>query len=335
MRITQDLLHRFARETVKQRQRSEPDLHAAYMTGSILDESPLLGGVTDIDLVLVHKYQAPVERETLGLTGEISLDILHKRQEDFDQHRQLRQDPWMGYPLTRNHILLFDTDHWLEFIQASVSADFHRPDNVLARVNLFLGAARDNWFSLIQTPSKTHLEWLHRYMEILALAANALAGLIGPPLTTRRFLRTFNQRVNNLGVPNLITGFFGLLGFSEDERSSLTVWHEGLSLDFNHLLETAVPPTHLTECRRRYYLDGIQALIQNELPDHGLWPLLRIWTDLHLAMPKPSPGLDVWQECIASLNLSEAQTEETIEALDAYLDTLEVNIESWSEAYGI
>ncbi len=335
MRITQELLHKFARETVKQRQRSEPDLHAAYLCGSVLSEFPLLGGVTDIDLVLVHKYQVPVERETIGLTNDVSLDIDHKRQEDFENPRHLRQAPWMGYPLTYNHILLFDTDHWLEFVQASVSSDFHRPDNVLARVNLFLSEAREQWFSLIQTPSETHTAWLHRYLEILALAANAIAGLIGPPLTTRRFLTSFNQRTHTLGVPNLIAGFFGLLGFSDQERGSLARWVEGLDADFDHLLETSVPPAHLTACRQPYYLEGIKALMEYETPDQALWPLLRIWTDIHLSMTKPSPSLEVWQGCLKSLNLTEEQSSQKATALDAYLDTLEVNIESWAEAYGI
>ncbi len=335
MRITQELLLKSARETVKQRQRSEPDLHAAYLTGSVLGDSPLLGGVTDIDLVLVHKYQIPMEREALALTGDVSLDILHKRQEDYSQHRQLRQDPWMGYPLTRNHILLFDSAHWLEFIQASVSADFHRPDNVLARVQSFLNAAREGWFSLVQTPPDTHSEWLDRYLENLALAANAIAGLLGPPLTTRRFLVTFNQRVHTLGVPNLLAGFLGLLGFSEEDRGALTRWLEGCESDFDHLLETAVPPTHLTNCRKRYYLEGMRALIEGETPDQALWPLIRIWLDLQLAMPKPSPGLEAWQDCLTALNLTEAQSDQKTEALDAYLDTLEINLESWAEIYGL
>lgn len=35
MRITKDLLHKYAKETVKRRQRSELDLHAAYLKGSL------------------------------------------------------------------------------------------------------------------------------------------------------------------------------------------------------------------------------------------------------------------------------------------------------------
>ena len=335
MRITKELLHKFARETVKQRQRSEPDLHAAYLTGSVLQESPLLGGITDIDLVLVHKYQTPVVRETLALTGDISLDIFHKRQEEYEQHRHLRQDPWMGYPLTHYHIRLFDTNHWLEFIQSSVNADFHRPDNVLARVNLFLNAAREGWFSLIQTPSESHVEWLNQFLMVLAHSANAIAGLIGSPLTTRRFLLTFNQRVHTLGVPQLITGFLGLLGFSEENRGSLAAWHAGCEKDYRHMLETSVPPTHLTKCRQRYYLEGIRALIQGETPDQAIWPLLRIWLDLHRTMPEPSPGREAWKDCLSSLNLTETQTDQKTEALDAYLDTLEINLETWAEIYGI
>ncbi|MFN2302685.1 MAG: hypothetical protein ACK2TV_03045, partial [Anaerolineales bacterium] len=190
MRFTRSILHQYAQETVRQRERTEPDLHAAYLVGSLLDPEPLLGGTTDIDVILVHKYQAPVERETLAITPEVSLDLFHRTRNDYEQHRQFRRDPWMGYPLTFNHILLFDTDHWLEFIQASVSAEFHRVDNVLARVNTLSSTARASWFTLIQNTTLPHQEWLRNYLEILSLAAIAIAGLIGAPLTTRRFLVT-------------------------------------------------------------------------------------------------------------------------------------------------
>jgi predicted nucleotidyltransferase len=66
------MLHKYAQETVRQRERTEPDLHAAYLVGSLLDAEPMLGGSTDIDVVLVHKYQALVERETQAITPEVS-----------------------------------------------------------------------------------------------------------------------------------------------------------------------------------------------------------------------------------------------------------------------
>ena len=98
MRITRDFLLKIARDTAAQRKRSEPDLQAVFLMGSVLEEEPLLGGTTDIDLMLVHKYFAPIERETLPLTPELSLDIYHKTLDDYAHLRKLRQDALLGYP---------------------------------------------------------------------------------------------------------------------------------------------------------------------------------------------------------------------------------------------
>ncbi len=335
MRITRDLLHKFARETVRKRKRSEPDLHAAYLVGSLLDDEPLLGGTTDIDIILVHKYQVPVPRECVSLTPEISLDIFHKITDDFDQPRALREDPWMGYPLTKNHILLYDTDHWLEFIQASVSAEFHRPDYVLTRVQTLLNTARENWFSMIDTPSKTHLAWLNLYFINLSLAANALSGLIGPPLTRRRFMLTFDHRTEQLAIDQMLVGFKGLMGFRDSHADSLTDWTSGLSEDLLYLAEKTEAPIHLSNPRHAYYLDAIKALVESGTPSHASWPLLRTWLDIRLAIPLPAPGDDAWHDCLESLGLTEEATEEKTEALDAYLDQVDILIENWAEAYGV
>lgn len=335
MRITRNLLHKLARDTVKQRKRSEPDLHAAYLIGSLLTEDPLLGGTTDIDLMLVHRYLAPAERETVALTPEISLDILHKTQDDYNQLRQLRQDPWMGYPLTYNHIVLFDTDHWLEFAQSSVTAEFHRSDNVLARVNALLSSARDRWRTMVFTPPPTHLEWLDQFFDALRLGANAISGLIGPPLTTRRFMLTYNQRLETLGIPEVWAGFCGLLGCSGVEDGSNKDWLEAFEQDLIHVSESTTPPIHLSSCRQAYYVQGIRALAHNENPAFLIWPLLRIWLDIHLALPQSSPGSEAWQGLLETLKLTDEVSEEKTEALDAYLDNLEVLIEAWSNTYGI
>ncbi len=333
MRITNSMLHKFAQETVSQRVRTEPDLHAAYLTGSLLGESPLLGGTTDIDLVLVHKYQAPVEREVQALTPEVSLDIYHKTKIEYDEHRQFRKDPWMGYPLTFNHILLFDTDHWLEFVQSSVSAHFHHGDNVLARVSKLSSAAREQWFSLLRNPAQTYLEWLNRYMEVLSLAANSVAGLIGPPLTRRRFLIAFKNCADALGVPKIVMGLYGLLGLSPDQEEALGPWIDAFQQDFDHLQETGTPPVHLSPCRRAYYFDAIEALAASDDPLQAGWPLLHTWLDIRLTSPKSLPGDEAWQNCLETLELTEESAEQKIEALDAYLDSMDLVIENWSNKY--
>lgn len=334
MRITKDLLHKFAKETIKQRKRSEPDLHAAYLLGSLLSDDPLLGGTTDIDLVLVHKYLAPTARETTALTPEISVDILHKTQADFDPHRQFRQNALIGYPLTYNHILLYDTDHWLEFLQSSVAADFHRADNVLARVNSLLTSARDHWHSLNEQPPLTYLDWLDHFLVALDRGTNAIAGLIGPPLTTRRFMMMFNQRLEELGTPEVWPVFCGLLGCSEDMDSKYKQWSDALEGDLIHLASTLTPPPHLAPCRHIYHAQGIRSLVQNEDPLFAIWPLLRTWLDVQLALPQASPGADTWQDLLTTLNFTETVREGKTRALDAFLDRIEVLIETWADTYG-
>ena len=335
MRITNSMLHKFAQDTVNSRLRNEPDLHAAYLTGSLLSESPLLGGSTDIDLVLVHKYQAPVDREVQPLTPEVSLDIYHKTKNEYDEHRQFRKDPWRGYPLTHNHILLFDTDHWLEFIQASVSAHFHHSENVLARVQKLSTAARDQWFSLLRNPAQSYQEWLNRYLQILSLAANSIAELIGPPLTRRRFLVTFKNYAEALGVPKIVIGLYGLLGLSDERQDALDVWIDAFQQDFDHLQKESTPPVHLSPCRRDYYLNAIRALATSDDPLLAGWPLLHTWLDVRMAAIKDLPGEEAWQNCLETLELTEESAEQKIEALDVYLDSLDIVIENWSSAYRV
>ena len=335
MRITRELLHKFAQQTVNARLKSEPDIHAAYMMGSIIRENPLLGGTADIDLVLVHKYSAPTDRECVSITPDVSLDIFHKVKDDYTDHRAFRQDPWMGYPLTHYNIILYDSNHWLEFIQSSVNAEFHRPDNVLARVRKFSSKARNQWFSLFQQPSNTHNAWLDRYLITLSLAANSVSGLIGPPLTRRRFLQTFEERVEDLGVPKILAGLNGLLGFSDDHDEELLTWIDAFKEDLVYLSEKSVPPAHLVPCRHSYYTGAIEALAKSDSPAQAVWPLLRTWLDIHIALNKPAPGADTWRNMLSSLDLSEEQADQKSEALDAYLDSVEIVIETWENAYGI
>lgn len=335
MRITKDLLHKFAQETVKQHKREEPDLYAAYLTGSLLREEPLLGGTTDIDLVLVHKYKASVPREAKKLTQELSLDLIHTVKSDYDEYRKLRLDPLLGYPLTYYNIVLFDTDHWLEFIQATVNAEFHTVDNVLARTKGFLERARENWFSLLQTSSENHLVWLDHYLKILDLAANATVGLISPPLTTRRFMLDFETQVNDLGAPKIYYGLKGLLGLSENTSTDYPRWIEAFRKNYDELIEMETIPTHLSPCRKDYYFNALQALVDSGNPEHATWPLLRTWLDIHLSASQLPKNTGAWKEYLMAMHLTEEDVSEKTEALDSFLDNVEIVLESWSQTYGI
>ncbi len=335
MRITSDMLHQLARQTVNQRLRSEPDLLAAYLVGSLLGEQPLLGGTTDIDLVLVHKYQISVDREIIPLTPQISLDITHKIKDEYEPHRGLRHNPWMGYPLTKNHILLYDTDHWLEFIQAGVSATFHRPDNVLARVKGQLKKSRELWFSLMQEPPSDHLAWLALYFFSLGQAAQALAGLIGAPLTTRRFISVFRERLGELSAPEeILLEFLSLLGISSELNDQIQGWIDSIEGDFDRLAKYDPVPVHLHECRRSYYLNAMRYLANESHPQDCLWPLLRIWLDIQKVLQNHGEDQAEWDDVLNSLELSQAKADDRLAELDHFIDQAEIFIESWESLYG-
>lgn len=329
MRITDDLLHKFALDTVKTRTRTEPDIHAAYLTGSILTDDPLLGGATDIDIVLVHRYQISTERETEAVTPEISLDIRHVLKDAYEPHRKLRQDPWLGYPMTRSNILLHDTNHWLEFIQAGVSADFFSPENVLARSNGLLESASQTWFNLLKSAPESHAVWVQRYLDILALAANAIAGLIGPPLDTRRFLVKFREQALSLGVPAVLAEFIGLLGNLDASPEQLTGWIEAFEADLTKAADQPLP-VDLAPCRHAYYVNAIRALAVSETPEGALWPLIKAWTDLTATQAKPSPA---WEDCLNALQLNKEHLDQKAEGLDAFLDNVELVLETWANTY--
>lgn len=334
MRITPDLLHRFARQAVNQQKRSQPDLHAAYLAGSVLTQDPLLGGSTDIDMVLVHRFQVNVACETIPVIPEISLDIRHHHMDDYSQHRQLRHDPWLGYPLTFNHILLLDSDHWLEFIQAGVSAGFHRSDTILVRVRNLLKGARDNWFNLMQEPTVDMHNWTKLYLETLDLTSQSAAGLIGPPLTRRRFITDFRQRLAEIDSLEILDSLLSLLGFSSEYPKELSSWIQSFEKEMVSLSSGDHVPVHLAPCRHTYYLKALRHLSTSEHPEDSLWPLLRTWLDLHLIKPAGSNQTGDFRGFLESLGLTNENRQNKIAALDAFLDQTDTKIEDWESRYG-
>lgn len=132
MRITPETLHKIAHDTIANRSRTDHSLLAAYLQGSLLTDSPLLGNTADIDLFLVHTSEVELARELVRLTDDVHLDIAHHTHTLYRQPRTLRLHPWLG-PAVYGCKILYDPQHFMDFAQASVRAQFHRPDNVIAR----------------------------------------------------------------------------------------------------------------------------------------------------------------------------------------------------------
>ena len=332
MRITPETLHKIAQDTVAKRAKTDHTLLAAYLQGSLLGDSPLLGNTADIDLTLVHTEDVAVERELVRLTDEVHLDIAHHSHKQYRQPRSLRQHPWLG-PAVYGCKILYDPQHFMDFAQASVRAQFHRPDNVIARSNQQAEHARQIWMDFTPEPHVAGLDDALNYLRALDHAVNAIACLSGPPLAERRFLSDFPARAEAIRHAGLAPGLLGLLGGPVASVEALHGW-----LADWHAAYVALPaenaPARLHPCRLLYYQRGIATLIESEHPLHCLWPLWRTWTHLMAALPADSPHRSAWQAAGERLGLVGEAFASRVAALDAYLDQIEEILETWARENG-
>lgn len=119
MRVTRELLIRIAKETAQERAYNDPEIIAAYLTGSLLNVEPMLGGTADIDIVLVSKNTPTKPREFVKLTPDFHLDISRRGKDEFKNPRELRGDPWLGYEMY-DPMLLYEREKFFDFVQASL-----------------------------------------------------------------------------------------------------------------------------------------------------------------------------------------------------------------------
>ena len=333
MRITRDTLLKIARDTAAQRVRTHRRLICIYLTGSLLSEEPLLGGTADIDLICVHDSEPTVRREIVRLVDEVHLDIGHFTQSDFDQPRQLRQDPWLGPQITSHPILLHDASHWFDFTQAAITAQFHSPENTLGRARVMSEAARQAWLALRLSGDVTP-EQVWQFLKALENAGNAFACLSGAPLTERRFWLELDERAETLGRPGLSAGLLDLL---LPEALSAEDW-EGWQIDWQTALSTAAEdpdcPARLHAARHPYYTRAAAALFET-VPAASVWLALRTWTQAAALLPAGDGALAAWENALAATGLDGPGFSGRLDAFDAYLDGMEETLDEWGQANGI
>ena len=212
MRITREMLLKVAQEMIAQRSKEDLRLLSVYLHGSVLEDEPLLGGTADIDLFFVHDHDVSTEREIVRVTDDIHLDIAHYSRKAYRQTRELRLHPWLG-PTIYSCRILYDPQHFMDFVQASVRGQFYRAEHVIGRVRPQVEQARKVWLALVQSPSSSDTNnIIGSYLRAVALAASAIASLTGSLLTERRFLLKFADQAKAVGQPGLYVGMLGLLG---------------------------------------------------------------------------------------------------------------------------
>ena len=324
MRITRDLLIRLAKENTEERAFNTESIIAAYLTGSLLREEPLLGGTTDIDLVFVHNAPPAISREIKALSPDIHLDIRHRYEKEYNPPRALRSNPWLGYELYAPQ-LLYETKHFFEFHQASLRAGFDEPKNLLKRCFTLLNTARKIWMDLQLNAEETNPATILHYLDALQHAANAIAELTGPPLAERRFLLDLPARAEAIERPEFARGILGLLGGTEINSSTLTEWLPAWENFFNIASEASRVDIRIHNARQAYYKSAIVEMLEGETPLNALYPLLLTWT--LSAQSLPENQIIAWESACQLLKIGGEHFESRLKGLDHYLDTIEEMLE--------
>jgi hypothetical protein len=334
MRVTRESLIRIAKETVQERTYNDKDIVAAYLTGSLLTEDPLLGGVTDIDLVLVTANKPPRTREIVGLTPDFHLDISFRAKAEFDPPRELRVNPWLGYEVY-DLMILYESRHFIEFTQAAVRAgfEFHGPALMLQRCRKLLDHGRKIWFDLMNVGEQSGPVEVAKYLKSIYHAVNVIAELHGPPLAERRLLLMFPSLAEQAGRPGMSVGLLGLLGVTGLDTSVIGSWLPEWESMFKAAYETGKADARIHPARLNYYRKCFDALLGSENPAMMLWPLLNTWTNAAVALPEGQS--QAWQAACATLGLTGQHFVEHVEGLDHYLDELDILLDEIARANGL
>ena len=211
MRFTPEILRKHAQVLVDKETKSNRSILAAYLRGSLLYGSPLIGGAGDIDLVFIHNAPPLNEHQIIRITPEIHFDIEHHDELIYRTPRELRLDPWLG-PTLRDAVPLHDPRHLLDYTQASVRSNYAFPENIQARSKPLLETARQFWMDRQISPPLQITAEIPAFLDALEAAINAVAIISGPPLATRRLGISFADRAAAVDAPGLNIAFQHLLG---------------------------------------------------------------------------------------------------------------------------
>ncbi len=331
MRVTRDTLIRIARETVQQRTYRNPEIVAAYLGGSLRSESPFLGGITDIDLTFVHAQRPALRREIVPLPAGFHIDITHRSRDEYHPPRELRTNPWLAYEIY-DPLLIYETQHFFEFTQASLRAGFHEPLTVLRRAYALMAPSRQMWLEL-STTSKTGPKQVAKYLKAFEHAVNAVAELSGPPLAERRLLLDFPARAEAIERPDLSAAPLGLLGGTHLGAETLASWLPRWKDDFLAAAETGQADPAIHAGRLPYYANAFNAMMGSEHAPSTLWPLLRTWTASVQVFPAKETA--TWKEACSHLGLLGESFQERLQGLDYFLDQIEETLEHLATSQGI
>ncbi len=333
MRVTRDSLLRIAKETAQERAFNDTDIVAVYLTGSLLNVDPMLGGTADIDIVFVHKTPPTQPREFVKLTPDFHLDISRREKAMFKSPRELRGDPWLGFEMY-DPILLYEREKFFDFVQASLRAgfEFEQPPLMLQRCRKMLSHGRQIWSDLTEVEQVGPQE-IKKYMKSIFHALNAVAELSGPPIQERRLLLEFPARARAAGQPDMAAAAFNLVGSSNTDVDKLKLWFSDWKSAYKLACDNPGVDARIHPVRTNYYEKAIKSMLEGETPFTALWPLLHTWT--LSAEVLEGDHLRFWQNAAGELGLLGVNFGERVDELDHFIDEIEVILDDIARENGL
>jgi hypothetical protein len=334
MRVTRETLIRLAKETAQKRAFEDKDIIAAYLFGSLLgDGDPLLGGVTDIDIVFVTSGNPKRSREIVKLTGDFHVDITYHARAEYTPARELRVNPWLG-PEIYNPQLLYEREKFFDFVQAAVRGgfEFHGPALTLQRCRTLLKHGRGVWTDLLTVENVGPAEVAH-YLKSLYHAVCAVAELNGDPLAERRLLLDFPALAEKANRPGMAAGLLDLLGGPALSEGIPSQWIDAWQDNFLAAAETGRADPRIHKDRLNYYRKAFEAMLASDNALAPLWPLLQTWTLAASVLPEEKIG--VWKSTCTYLGLAGDGFGEKVEGLDQFLDEVEILLDEIAKENGL
>jgi hypothetical protein len=335
MRITRDRLISLAKNFALEETFRDKQIACIFLTGSALGEQFLLNDTTDIDLILIHRSKNNVERKTIRINNQVHYDCWTYPIRLFQDSKTLRTETWIGSSFSGETLLLYDEGHWFNFQQAAIFSKFFDPETRYLRCKPQLDKARTHWLSLDILDDEPAMQEVIRYMDIIENLGNIIAGLVGMPLTIRRFGLELPEKAVMLGKPGLAAGLFDLYCPPTWQDFPWQDWLSGWQSLWDQVNSLPDVPAEFQSFCKDYYLQPVQVFMQEE-PQAALWILINtMLTALqHLKANNIKPAIPL-ENLLTSIKLNKNEFEQRVSELDSYLDALEMTMEEWAKDQGL
>jgi hypothetical protein len=330
--IERNTLIQIAKDAALQRMAARPTLISAYLTGSVAANEALLGGATDIDLILIDLAE-PLNREVVRLTDQVALDVEYRPQRDYEHPKNLRTHPWRG-PELAEPLFVHDPRHFFELAQSSARGQFHRPDHVAARARAFVRMARGELhIGLLPGSEPAEPVTLENFCRALLYSANAAISLTGFPGAGRRLLIKLEAAAQKLTRADAYDDFLAVFGGpaldSAQAQLLLADWSAAFRAGQSEMDELIHP------ARRTIYERGFTAQIEADRAAEMLWLMLYTWQAAMRSIPADSPHTAAWATFLERLRLADPEEyRDRVLAVRGYVETVDALVEGWAESNG-